>query len=195
MVRKLISTNMQALQTNEWLAQVSTEDLARELAFRAKRDGFDLDKLKKGIECFFCGRAMTAYPKDMDKRLIAYFPAVLDNLAESGRTTFEIHEVFDGDSRKVADFQKLHYWDMIEKLEGGRWKLTERARLFMAGEIQVPKRLWIFNWHNKKRRLVVPDDVYVNVGELDDRWQETRNDYIIEGEKVHYSTLKQAALL
>jgi hypothetical protein len=186
---------MKPLQTNEWLAQVSTDDLARELAFRAAKDGFDLDKLKKGMECFFCGKQMTAYPKDMDKRLTDYLPTVLDYLAKTGRSTFEPYDVFEGDHRKVSDFYKLNYWDMIEELDGGRWKLTEKCRQFIRCNIQVPKRLWVFNWKNKKRRMVVPDNEYVTIDKLDPRWQVTRADYVMEGERVSYAAIRNARLL
>lgn len=49
------------------------------------------------------------------------------------------------------NFQKLRYWSLVTKAErpdgtriGGFWAITHRGRLFVAGEIMIPKSVWTY---------------------------------------------------
>lgn len=182
---------MSSYQSDLLLSQVPTEVLAEELAQRVKRDGFDLDKLKRGFECFYCGQAMTAYPKDLDRRLVGHLAVVLEHLAKMGDArTFDPYLVFNGDHRRINDFQKLSYWKIIERTDEGRWRITPQGRAFVDGRAGMDSRLWIFNWKNEKRRLVVPDGRRVSISDVEPRWQEMRRDYVMEGERVCYAVIK-----
>lgn len=125
--------------------------------------------LKAGkTKCPCCGKVMRAYAKTLDKRLI-------ELLKEIGRhKSFKPRQLFNEDHQKINDFQKLGYWDLIEKIKGG-WKITDKGRRFLGGEIGLPKKLWIFN-----RKAVLEEDERIDVNGADFRWQKERLDYTMD---------------
>ncbi len=135
---------------------------------------FEPEKLKKGKDkCPTCHRLMRSYAKTLDLRLIKIFYEIAE-VARQHDNYFNPRRVFMDDHHKVTDFQKLHYWGFIEKTKkSGLWKMKQKGWQFLKGNIQVPKRVWVFN----NQVVSEDDDLMVHVGNIDDRWQQGRSDW------------------
>ncbi len=98
--------------------------------------------------------------------------------------TFFPREVFNENHQKLCDYNKLHYWGIIDKAEKGvGWKLTGKGYDFLMGKIQLPKELWIFN-----NRIVEESDEMVTIENADPRWQECRSDWTFDYIPYRYNT-------
>lgn len=132
----------------------------------------DPDKLIKGKDkCVLCDDSLRAYAKSLDKRLVNYLYDITGNMSKS--YIFNPRTIFNDDHHKVNDFQKLHYWDFVERLkENGWWKLKQKGWGFIRGKIQVPRKLWVF-----RNRVILEDDDYIDISNIDPRWQIDRKDF------------------
>lgn len=60
-------------------------------------------------------------------------PAIADDMAKLGRSTY-------------CNYSALKYWGFIrETLVPAGWAITNEGKMFLAGAMRVPKRLWIFD--------------------------------------------------
>lgn len=143
-------------------------------------------KLKEGKDkCPCCGKLMRAYCKTLDKRLVLLAKEAFSYMNKQGLKTVAIGEMFGGDYKKVNDFQKLGYFGLFERCEGrNRWQLTPIGKRFFAGEMKIPKRVWIFN-----NQIVDSEDELVTVDQVDPRWQECRSDYTFDYVPQRYETV------
>ena len=123
------------------------------------------------------------YWKSLDGRLIKLlWDCAVDALkSESGRV-FNPRWVWQGlepikATRTILDFQKLHYWDLVKRVENksGWWRITDRGMDFLKGRIQVEKRVKI-----DKNVVVETDGPMVHIGNADPRWQQSRGDYVLD---------------
>lgn len=134
-------------------------------------------KRKAGQKCPECGTQVRWFCKTLDDRLVKQANEILTWMHETKRTTFDPDLVWENDADKYhkrLDHNKLHYWGVISKCKGrsGWWEFTEKGMRFMRGQIQLPKRIWV--WRNQ---AVEEDDEMTDVGSPDPRWQLTRADY------------------
>ena len=152
--------------------------------------GINIVKLKAGKDkCPLCGRLCRAYCKSLDKRLIKLAWDILIWMRENKRHAFNPKEVWLEDHQKINDFQKLHYFGIIERThDSGWWKLTKKGYRFLMGEIQLPKRVWVFNneiLRDEQGNPVVEDEM-VNVDNADERWQRERSDWVFDYLNYNY---------
>lgn len=126
------------------------------------------DFIKKSGQCRFCHSLLRIRPKYLDKRLGSY---VVDIYKVVKDKSFLAKQIWQ-EHNKIVDFQKLHYFGIIERVGYCRWKLTYRGLRFARGEIQLPKRVWILN-----NEVVDIDDEPTDIKRLDSRWQDCRNDF------------------
>lgn len=134
-------------------------------------------KLRAGTEkCPCCGKLMRAYAKTLDKRLIDLLFDACWYMTDNKGMTFNPRIVWKDDHQKINDFQKLGYWKLIQRTKSaGHWKITDKGWNFTAGQIQLPRRVWVFN-----RQVILEDDEMVRVNHADPRWQTTRADYTMD---------------
>ena len=151
-----------------------------------QKHGLNPESLKRGdSRCFMCKRPLRAYCKSLDDRLIAELFEIAVFLRKKHRKTFHAKEIWQ-DHNKIADFQKLGYWDLIRKTrKGGFWKLTHKGKRFLNGRIQLPKRVWVF-----QNKVVLQEDEYVTIVTTDPRWQEYRSDYTQDYIPLNYKQVK-----
>lgn len=106
---------------------------------------------EKGCTCPSCGQFVKLYKRKLNSSM-ARALIILFNLS---KTQEWIH------SREITknvnitgDFAKMAYWKLIEekKKEGGEdkrtsgiWKITERGRQFVRGQIRIPAYVFIYN--------------------------------------------------
>ena len=94
--------------------------------------------MKKESVCPHCGAKMTAYWHSLSEMLCAALVHVYRyekpvNIAEIGLT-----------HNQVNNFQKLQYWNMVENLGSGIWRVTLLGEKFCQGKISMPKRVLTF---------------------------------------------------
>jgi hypothetical protein len=148
-------------QSNLFLSSIPTEELEAELA-RRKAD------------------TSRKYCKTLDKRLVGLLREIVEYMAQKKERSFNPRHVWQTDidaHHKIADFQKLHYWEIIARREKhcGWWYVTNLGKDFMKGRIQLPKRVWVQN-----NKVVKADDEMVFIGKLDERWQTDRPDWAMD---------------
>ena len=159
-----------------------TENLIQKTLFAGYLDPV---KLKEGKEkCPCCGKNLRAYAKNLDKRLIGLAWDILIYIEKNKLERFEAKWILD-DHQKINDFQKLHYWGIIEEERGSsKWRLTNKGRRFLMGEIQLPRKVWVFN----NKVVLEEDEEMVNVDSVDERWQRCRLDYTMDYVPQKYQT-------
>lgn len=139
-------------------------------------------KLKEGkSKCPCCGKRMRSYCKTLDQRLVNLAWDIMFYLKQNKTEKFTARHVWD-DHEKINDFQKLHYWGIIER--DGRWTMTYKGKQFLMGSIQLPKRVWVFN----NRVVMEEDNAFVTVDKADPRWQQYRTDYTLDYVPRKYQT-------
>lgn len=112
--------------------------------------------MPKKAECPHCGAKMVEYRHGLNRGLLVGLRALAkagwDGKAVGLKSLMLSHSEWD-------NFQKLRYWDLVSKLpavkKGGNWKLTERGRLFISGEIPVSK--YVVTYRGKRRRFEGPE--------------------------------------
>src|SRR4051812_29866232 len=61
-------------------------------------------------------------------------------------TTTQLFKHFEGRPGLAAaitrHFGEIRHWQLAKQLENGKWYPTTRAKQFLAGEIQVMRRVW-----------------------------------------------------
>lgn len=142
------------------------------------------ERLIKGDQVCLCDRPLRAFAKTMDKRLVQLMKTAVDYLQKEGK---QLEDHFDnvavyGDSHKLlADFNKLHCWDLVEMVRYRTYRFTRRGLEFLFGNIQIPRKVWVYNDKGKKgKRIIIEDDEMVDVNAVDDRWQTQKADYTFD---------------
>ncbi len=158
-----------------------------------------LDKLKRGTSCLACGQSMTMRPKYLDDRLVEQLRDIKIYLTRTGRYTFDAKEVwYDLDpkehARVVADFQKLQYFKVVKDGKGlieskgsKKWKITGNGERFLNGTLKVAKKVFVMN-----NKVLDIGEEMVSINDISPRWQEDRQDYSLDYNKVNYKSLFDA---
>jgi hypothetical protein len=116
---------------------------------------------------------MRAYTKILDKRLVDIAYEALKFCLDNHRKSFRVREVFK-DHHKINDFQKLGYWNIFKRTKEG-WEMTDRTIAFLCGDLELPKKVWVFN-----RKVVEESEEKVRADTVTDRWQKMRLDYTMD---------------
>lgn len=149
---------------------------------------FNLDpvKLKAGKDkCPCCGKLMRAYCKTLDRRLITLAWDILVFIRSKNYHSFNPREVWSDNHHKINDFQKLHYWRIIEKCDkAGWWKMTKTGYDFLMKRINLPREVWIFN-----NKVIERSEVLIDAGQADPRWQIEKSDWAFDFLPYQYKTL------
>jgi len=106
---------------------------------------------KDGVACPCCGQHVQLY----NYKLFATSAHALIVLSKLGDEYHHISKYAEaGEGRiRAPHFAELRFWGMIEKKPNndstkkasGFWRITDKGREFVAGEIEVPSRILIFN--------------------------------------------------
>lgn len=161
------------------------DNLEKYLKMYFEKHSLHPESLKHGkAKCLMCGKPMKAYCKTLDKRLIILLLEIADYCRREERETFNPRSVWANDEdehHKVTDFQKLQYFKSYKSGQGliektartGVWRITRLGERFIKGEIQLPKRVWVFN----NEVIDMEDMEMVAVDRADERWQQYREDW------------------
>ena len=135
------------------------------------------EKLKVGkTNCPCCGKLMRAYCKSLDDRLVKLAWDILIWRKEHKSKMFKFKEIWGEDYQTILDAQKLSYFGIIKRIKGtSKWGMTRQGLNFLKGDIQLPRRVWIFN-----RRVILEDELMTRVDNPDPRWQTYRSSYTLD---------------
>lgn len=86
--------------------------------------------------------------------------ATADDMAKQGRSIY-------------CNYTQLKYWELIRPLDDA-WQLTELGRMFLRGEIALPRRVWVFN--DQVRDVGFENDGYAYVHEIKTRGIKSRQE-------------------
>jgi hypothetical protein len=110
-----------------------------------------LEQLSDGVICPCCGQRAQEYKRQINSAM-ARSLIKLWRATDGNGQFLRISKVLD---ERGGDFCKLAYWDLIEeerilRPDGGRagwWRLTPKGRLFVLGELTVPRYAFVYNGH------------------------------------------------
>lgn len=123
-------------------------------------------------ECPTCRQGLLLRPVRLSKKLIPALILWNERPHASTVTAEDIKARFGTVAYTV--YSRLKYWGFMVQ-DGDAWTLTEQGRLFMAGAIEVPEVLWVYNDHAR----LVPDAMlgrYVTMSTLVPGFSPTRRE-------------------
>lgn len=106
---------------------------------------------QEGTDCPCCGQFVKSYRRSISGAMAYGLLLVYKEQRESD-SWVDTTELFQ--QRMFADFAKLRFWNLIEKLEGKRedgskrigiWRLTNEGKAFVTEYIEVPKYALVYN--------------------------------------------------
>ena len=132
--------------------------------------------IKKSGICKYCGSIMRVRPKYLDKRLGILVWDIYKhvNSVRGYSLTFRGDDIWQ-DYKKIADYQKLQYFGIIEKSGHCRWRLTFKGKRFLEGKISLPSRVFVLN-----NRIVAQEEQQITIDKLNSRWQSEYQDYVLD---------------
>jgi len=155
----------------EAYVNLNADVLIREYIQRHK---LNIENLRRGKDtCPYCRRPLRAYCKSLDDRLVKLAWDILIWRKEHKSKLFKLKEIWGEDYQTILDGQKLGYFGIIKRIKGtSKWGMTRTGLNFLKGDINLPKRLWVFG-----RRVIETEDEVVNVKNPDPRWQVNKCDW------------------
>lgn len=95
-------------------------------------------------KCDKCGHVTYIYKRDFRTYLL---PALKLLSVNPPLTTAELASMFsnenEGHAREIdKHFAELRYWNLIEKVEGHRYRVTVMGQKFVDGHHRVPEWIW-----------------------------------------------------
>jgi hypothetical protein len=149
------------------------------------REYLDPQKLKAGkVKCPCCNRQMKAYGYNLDDKLVALAYEILAHCTRSGQSLFHPRQVFSDNYHRLTQFQKLKYFGIIERTKKASvWRLKRTGYQFLKRKRLLPSKVWVFN-----DEVVLSEDGYVDVSQVDPRWKETSGDWTSDYILQRYET-------
>lgn len=140
-------------------------------------------------ECPTCHQGMLLRPVRLTKKLMPALILWNERPHASTLTAEDIKGRFGTVAYTV--YSRLKYWGFMMP-SGDSWTITEQGRLFLAGAIEVPEVLWVFNDHAR----IVPDAMlgrYVTINTIVPGIAPTRREMVEDS--VALDASGQAAML
>ena len=95
------------------------------------------------VYCPNCNQKVMVYRRSIRVDMLA----ALAKAAESAES-FKVSD-FDFNKGVNADFTKMKFWGLISDMGHNTWKVSGLAYEFLAGKIQIPKYVYIYNDKNQ----------------------------------------------
>lgn len=138
-----------------------------------------------------CERMCRAYAKTLDERLVNLGLKCLKFCLDNNRKIFRFEEVVINKdmtkqearraSKDVADLQKLHYWNIIEKTDKATfWRITEHGMSWLFGNGKLPEKVWVFGNERLRGEDWERGVRMVSVDEVSKRWQVEIQNYRLD---------------
>ena len=163
-------------QPNLFLANIATKELVAELKRREDEDPLFLDKLKKGIECWGCGRERKRYPYSLNTYLATLAEKIFIYCRDKNTNQFTAQQVFGNEVRAYKQYHKLKIFGVLKKLKSeALWELTDRGSDWIQGEIELPERVWMFD-----NTIMEQEDRLVSIGDVEPEWKTFRSEFLMD---------------
>lgn len=107
---------------------------ARDKLWKLFRDGLVTD-------CPCCGRAVKCYARSIGATMVK----TLRYLANRQNGVALAPEITSAIKKGGGPHAMLALWGLTEDIGSGAWKITEKGQNFLAGNITVPKYLYIYD--------------------------------------------------
>ncbi|HKS27793.1 MAG TPA: hypothetical protein VJS44_08235 [Pyrinomonadaceae bacterium] len=127
---------------------------------------------REGV-CSECGAKVREYRQHLSKPLVAGLVALYRVGGESKL------EALNLTLSQSNNFQKLRYWELVEKGKSGVWTITRKGLAFVEGRALIQKVVRTFR--GKREAYEGP---YVSIGDLSEIRYRQRGDYV-EDAVVH----------
>ncbi len=87
--------------------------------------------------CEYCGACIESYKHRLSKGLVSSLYDFALKVKNSGNKVQHLSDI-GLNNNQFNNFQKLRYFELVEKSDkAGEWTITQKGRLFMAGQIGV----------------------------------------------------------
>ena len=125
------------------------------------------DLSTKNEVCPHCGQLMRARWENLSPGLIKDLAIFHEAVLRKGKNEIHLQEDCNFNKNQYNNFQKLRYFGLVAKVDeegktrSGKWLLTSRGAQFLAGLIDIPKKVLIFNNHilERSENLVFIKDI------------------------------------
>ena len=115
---------------------------------------FEAAASKRGTRCPCCDRHLKVYRRPLNASQARYLIFMAQKSGEGNPWLHVEMDFRDVSIPSRGDYAKLRYWGLIEPKPGesdrggrsnGYWRLTDKGRAFVNGEIAVPARIHLLN--------------------------------------------------
>jgi len=99
------------------------------------------EALTKGVfyTCPCCEQKVKRYPRRLHKTLWRALQYIT-RCGEAGANAWDIMKACNS-----TDYSKLALWELTEKVGLAQWKVTEKGKAFLRGEVTIPKFVFTYN--------------------------------------------------
>lgn len=117
---------------------------------------FTKKNLKEGTHCPLCKQKVQMYSKMIDSNMVKYLIVLYKLTAKkTNREYFHTETDLKVTQKVGGSFAKLRWWGLIEQKEkdtdyttsrtSGLWKITDKGKQYVRGEIKLPKYVKLYN--------------------------------------------------
>jgi hypothetical protein len=117
---------------------------------------FTSKNLKKGTDCPLCKQDVKMYWKKIDSNMAKYLIVLYKLTAQkTNREYFHTETDLKVTQKVGGSFAKLRWWGLIEQKEkdtdyttartSGLWKITDKGKQYVRGEIKLPLYVKLYN--------------------------------------------------
>jgi hypothetical protein len=145
----------------------------------------------RGVECPCCKQFVKVYKRKLDSVMASSLVLVYHYFQKNKGATW-VHLPRFLMEAKAADREcaKLRYWGLLEEMPrevgaetpgrtSGLWRITDKGKLFVEGDLAVPKYVWVFDGEPYKSEMFrepgddTPEEVVTIREALGDRFDYT----------------------
>jgi hypothetical protein len=107
--------------------------------------------------CPHCGQLVRSRWELLTPGLVKDLAIFHEAVIRKGRNEIHLQEDCTFNKNQYNNFQKLRYFGLVAKVDeegkkrSGKWLITRRGAQFLAGMIDIPRKVLIFNNHIQDR--------------------------------------------
>lgn len=136
-------------------------------------------RFEDGAECPCCTQFVKLYKRKLNSSM-ALAAVYIYKYFQSHQSAEWLHvpsylsRITTGATVRGGDWAKLRYWGLIEDQKGvrtdgservGNYRITNNGKLFVAGDLRVPKHMFLYNGELQKRRDTETTSIEEALGE------------------------------
>jgi hypothetical protein len=114
------------------------------------------ERFGEGADCPCCHQYVKLYKRKLNSGMAAGLVIMYRSHLADRKAPFDTHALLFRGSRLDADFAKLRFWELIERVEivddgvshprrGSKYRITDLGCQFVERQISVPKYVHLYN--------------------------------------------------